>query len=104
MANWIQVSLTTNGTCPPACFFSRLAAFFSLGVSADCFFDSLLLRWVFDMVVAPARTGRARRRWEMAITALLLPTPQALMRAHYSPMGPRNPFYFGPGLAGTNDK
>lgn len=53
MANWSQASLIINGTCPPVCFFSRLAAFFSLGVSADCFFDSLLLRWVFDIVVAP---------------------------------------------------
>lgn len=47
------MSLTTNGTCPPDFFLSRLAAFLSLAVRVDCFLDSLLLRWIFDMIVIP---------------------------------------------------
>ena len=52
-ASWPQVSLTTNGTCPPDFFLSRLAAFLSLAVRVACFLDSLLLRWVFDIIMTP---------------------------------------------------
>jgi hypothetical protein len=51
--SWFQVPLVTNGTCPPDFFLSRLADFFSLAVRVDCFLDSLLLRWIFDMIVTP---------------------------------------------------
>lgn len=47
-ARRLQASLMINGTCPPACFLSRLAAFFSLAVRTDCFLDSLLLRWILE--------------------------------------------------------
>ena len=48
-----------NDVCPEAFFLSRLAAFFSLGVSKDFFLDSLLVRWVLDIVLLLARDGRA---------------------------------------------
>jgi hypothetical protein len=48
-----QEGLMTKGVGSPACFFARLATFFSLGVSMDCFFDSLLDRCDLDIVFTP---------------------------------------------------
>ena len=42
-----------NGAASPACFFARLAAFFSFGVSMACFLVSLLDRWDLDIVFTP---------------------------------------------------
>lgn len=65
-----------NGVCPDECFLSRLAAFFSLGVSRDFFLDSLFVRWVLDMVLLLARNGRAWQAWISLqfITPTLVPT------------------------------
>ena len=52
-ADSLQVSLVVNGTCPPDFFLSRLADFLSLAVRVGCFLDSLLLRWILDMIVTP---------------------------------------------------
>lgn len=40
-----QEPLTIKGAASPSCFFTRLAAFFSFGVSEGRFFASLLDRW-----------------------------------------------------------
>jgi hypothetical protein len=48
-----QEGLTIKGAGSPACFFARLATFFSLGVSMACFFDSLLDRCGLVMVFTP---------------------------------------------------
>ena len=53
----------------------RLAVFLSLAVRVDCFLDSLLLRWIFDMIVTPgpnwacmATMKSADKRLENALT------------------------------------
>ena len=48
-----QEGLTIKGAGSPACFFARLATFFSFGVSLACFFDSLLDRCDLDIVFTP---------------------------------------------------
>jgi hypothetical protein len=45
-----QGRLTIKGAVSEACFFARLAAFFSFAVIKDRFLGSLLGRWDFDMV------------------------------------------------------
>ena len=65
-----QEFLTISGAASSACFFARLAAFFSFGVSNDCFFISLLVRWDLGMVLMllvmlkkyPKRKGMQNRR------------------------------------------
>jgi hypothetical protein len=42
--------LTIKGAGSAACFFNRLAAFFSFGVNKACFFPSLLERLDLDMM------------------------------------------------------
>lgn len=48
-----QGRLATKGGNSIESFFARLAAFFSFGVCAACFFASLLGRWGWDMVFTP---------------------------------------------------
>jgi hypothetical protein len=48
-----QDALIAKDTASPTCFFSRLAAFFSLGDSDACFFVSRLDRW--DLVMGYSR-------------------------------------------------
>lgn len=50
---WTQDGLTINGVASPACFFSRLASFFSFGDIKARFFASRFDRWDFDMLSAP---------------------------------------------------
>lgn len=52
-----QESLILKGTLSPFCFFNRLAAFFSLGVKIACFFGSLLVRLVFDILFIPGHVS-----------------------------------------------
>jgi len=52
--------LVMNGVASPACFFIRLAAFFSFGVSLACFLSSLLDRCGLDIVFAPALIDHSR--------------------------------------------
>lgn len=56
--------LTINGVGSLACFFNRLAAFFSFGVIKACFFPSLLDRWDLDMMFLLVRIKALSERRE----------------------------------------
>ena len=51
--------LTMKGTRSVECFFSRFAAFLSLGVNKACFFPSLLDRCVLGISLSPVFFGES---------------------------------------------
>lgn len=59
-----QEGLMMNGESSPACFFTRLANFFSFGVRMARFFASLLDRWDLDIVFTPVSVDGTRPRTE----------------------------------------
>jgi hypothetical protein len=64
-----QSALAIKGAGSSACFFSRLAAFFSFGDSEACFFTSRLDRLCLVMVLTPDHIAEAPA--ERGLKALL---------------------------------
>ena len=77
--------MAIRGVTSPACFFARFAAFFSFGVSKDCFFTSLLDRWDLGMVLTllngAGKVSKARREEEQKGIYLSVPISPGLRDA-----------------------